>query len=89
MTLILAVVSTALTIYSFAILVRILLSWIPLRSGTTSYRLYGILYDVTEPYLRLFRRYLPLVRFGNAALDLSPIAGLVVLFIVQQIISRL
>ena len=89
MTLILAVVSTALTIYSFAILVRIILSWVPLHSGTASYRLYSILYDVTEPYLRLFRRFLPLVRFGNAALDLSPIVGLVVLFIVQQIISRL
>jgi YggT family protein len=89
MSLILAVVSTALTVYSFAIFVRILLSWVPLRSGTTSYRLYSFLYDVTEPYLRVFRRYLPLVRFGNAALDLSPIVGLAVLFIAQQIISRL
>ncbi|HMK92816.1 MAG TPA: YggT family protein [Thermoleophilia bacterium] len=80
------VIETALSIYSFAILLRIILSWVPLRSGTLSYRLFSILYDVTEPYLRLFRRYLPLIRFGNAALDLSPIVGLAVLFIVQEII---
>jgi len=86
MTFILAVVETALTAYSFAILLRIILSWVPLRSGTASYRLYSILYDVTEPYLRLFRRFLPLVRLGNAALDLSPVVGLVVLVIVQQIV---
>ena len=79
-------IETALSIYSFAILLRIILSWVPLRSGTLSYRLFSILYDVTEPYLRLFRRYLPLIRFGNAALDLSPIVGLAVLFIVQEII---
>jgi len=88
MNLIVAVVGTALTIYTFAIFLRIILSWVPLRSGTASYRFYSFLYDVTEPYLRLFRRYLPLVRFGNAALDLSPIVGLVVLFIVQEIVTR-
>ena len=82
-------VETALSIYSFAILLRIILSWVPLRSGTLSYRLFSILYDVTEPYLRLFRRYLPLVRFGNAALDLSPIVGLAVLFVVQRLVVAL
>ena len=40
-----------------AIFARILLSWVPLRSGTLAYRLYSILYDATEPYLRFFRRY--------------------------------
>jgi len=85
----LSIVSTAVAIYSFLIFARIILSWVPLRSGTASYRVYSILYDVTEPYLRVFRRYLPLVRFGNAALDLSPVVGLAVLFIVQALLSRL
>jgi len=80
------VVGFALSIYSFAILARLLLSWVPLRSGTFAYRLYSILYDVTEPYLRIFRRYIPFVRFGNAALDLSPVVGLIVLFIVQRLL---
>jgi len=83
------VVGFALSIYSFAILARLLLSWVPLSSGTFAYRLYGILYDVTEPYLRLFRRYIPFVRVGDASLDLSPIVGLTVLYIVRIIVLRL
>jgi len=80
------VVSLAFELYWLALIGRIILSWVPLRSGTFAYRLYSILYDATEPYLRLFRRYLPTVRFGNAALDLSPLVGLVVLVIVEQIV---
>jgi YggT family protein len=83
------VVSLAFELYWLAIFGRILLSWLPLRSGTFAYRVYSILYDATEPYLRLFRRYLPLVRLGNAALDLSPLVGLVVLVIVRTIVVSL
>ncbi|MGZ4198634.1 MAG: YggT family protein [Thermoleophilia bacterium] len=83
---ILIIVGALIEVYSLAILARLLLSWVPLRSGTFAYRLYSILYDVTEPYLRIFRRYIPFVRFGNAALDLSPVVGLAVLFIVQRLL---
>ena len=86
---VLAVVETALSVYSLAIFARIVMSWLPLRSGTFAYRLYGILHDVTEPYLRVFRRFLPHVRVGNAALDLSPVVGLAVLFIVQRLVALL
>ena len=89
MTLIVAVVGTALYLYSLLILGRLILSWVPLRPGTLSYRIYEMLYDVTEPYLRIFRRFVPTVRFGNAALDLSPVVGLVVLFIAQRLVVLL
>jgi len=46
------------------------------------------LFLVTEPYLRLFRRLIPAARFGNVGLDLSALAGLVVLFIVIQLLDR-
>ena len=82
------IVADALTLYTFAIFARIILSWVPLRSGTFVYRLYTVLYDVTEPYLRFFRRFIPTVRFGGAALDLSPVVGLVVLYIVQILVAR-
>ncbi len=80
------VVGALVEIYSFVILARLLLSWVPLRPGTPVYRLYGILYSVTEPYLRIFRRFIPYVHLGNTTLDLSPVVGLVVLFIVQQLV---
>ena len=80
------VVRLAFELYWLAIFGRIVLSWVPLRSGTFAYRVYSILYDATEPYLRIFRRYLPTIRFGNAALDLSPLVGLVVLVVVGEIL---
>jgi len=88
MTLLARIVGLAFELYWLAIIGRIVLSWVPLRSGTFAYRVYSVLYDATEPYLRLFRRYLPTIRFGNAALDLSPLVGLVVLVVVQQIVVR-
>lgn len=38
--------------------------------------------DVTDPYLNLFRRILPPVRLGPAALDLTPMIGTIVLIFV-------
>jgi uncharacterized protein YggT (Ycf19 family) len=89
MGLILTLVETAISIYIFMILGRFLLSWVPLRSGTLLYRVYSVLYDATEPYLRLFRPWLPVVRLGNAALDLSPVAGVAVLILVSWILGAL
>jgi YggT family protein len=45
-------------------------------------------YDVCEPFLRLFRGLLPAVRLGAMGLDLSPIIAFIVLFIVEQILQR-
>ena len=41
--------------------------------------------DVSEPYLRIFRRFIPMI----GPLDLSPIVGLIVLQIVGGIVVRL
>jgi len=73
-------------LYILLIVARAILSWFPLRSGTATYRVYSWVYDVTEPYLQLFRRVLPPVRMGNAALDLSPIVGFVVLIVVSRLV---
>ena len=46
--------------------------------------LLGFLRDVSEPYLRIFRRFVP--SFGG--IDLSPILAIIVLNVVAQIISN-
>ena len=35
--------------------------------------------DVTDPYLNMFRKFVPMVRIGPGALDLSPIVAVIVL----------
>lgn len=42
--------------------------------------------DVTNPYLNLFRRFIPPVKLGPAALDLTPIIATFVLIIVGGIV---
>ena len=68
------------TVYVLAILVYVLLSWIQLP-----YSLRGaqrFLYDVCEPYLRLWRRILPMA----GPIDLSPMVAVIALIVVERIV---
>ena len=47
--------------------------------------LLGFLRDVCEPYLSLFRRFIPSI----GPLDLSPVVGILVLTVVGSVISNL
>jgi YggT family protein len=83
-------VSTLVLVYSILIFVRILLSWIP-RVPYNRFLAAAIAFvtDVVDPYLNLFRRFLPPIRIGPGALDLSPIVGLILLQIVGGIVANL
>jgi YggT family protein len=78
-----------LVIYTWLIVARALLSWFPVRRGSPVSAIRQALDVVTEPYLRLFRRLLPTARIGAVGLDLSALVGLVVLFIVIQVLARI
>jgi YggT family protein len=45
-------------------------------------------YDICEPFLRVFRGLLPAVRLGAMGLDLSPIIAFIVLYIVERILTQ-
>ena len=82
-------VETLLTIYVVLIFIRILMSWIP-RMPYNRYLAAVLTFvtDVTDPYLRVFRRFIPPLRLGPAALDLSPMIGIFVLLIVGGIVEN-
>jgi YggT family protein len=74
-------------VYLILVFVRILLSWIPrLPYNPVLHAVVTFVHDVTDPYLRLFRRILPPVGGGGFALDLSPIIAIIVLYIVRAIV---
>jgi YggT family protein len=79
----------ALMIYGWLIVARALLTWFPIRRGTVVWQVQGLLFKATEPYLAFFRRLLPPGRFGSVGIDLSFMVGLVVLFVVLQVVGRL
>lgn len=72
-------------VYFLLIFAYILMSWVRLPYSIWLNRIQRFLYDVCEPYLRIFRRFLP--SFGP--LDLSPIVAIFSLFIVSRIVISL
>jgi len=78
-------VNVFVSVYSLVILLYIVASWLRLPYSPWLNRIQRFLYDVSEPYLRLFRRLLPAV----GPLDLSPIIGIIVLVILGQVAIRI
>jgi YggT family protein len=78
-------VSVFVYIYTLLILAYIVTSWVRLPYSPWLNRIQRFLYDVCDPYLRLFRRILPTV----GPLDLSPIVGVVVLVILGRVVNAL
>ena len=62
-------------VYSLLILAYIITSWVRLPYTVWLNRIQRFLYDVCDPYLRMWRRVLP--TFG--ALDLSPLVAVIAL----------
>ena len=68
-------------LYSLVILVYIITSWLRLPYSLTLNRIQRFLYDVCEPYLRLWRRVLPMA----GPIDLSPMVAVIALIVVERI----
>lgn len=78
-------VSVFIYVYTLLILGYIVTSWVRLPYSPWLNRVQRFLYDVCEPYLRLFRRILP--TFGP--LDLSPVVGVAALLILGRLVNVL
>ena len=72
-------------VYILIIFAYIITSWVRLPYSPWLNRVQRFLYDVCEPYLRLFRRILP--SFGP--LDLSPIIAVLALGVLDRVIVAL
>jgi YggT family protein len=72
-------------VYTFIIFLYILSSWVRLPYSPWLNRIQRFLYDVSEPYLRLFRRILP----SMGPLDLSPWVATIVLWVLAGALMRI
>lgn len=80
---VLQVASAAIFIYTLLLSLRIILTWF---RGTSLGKPWEYLCRITDPYLNLFRR----VRFLQMGMfDFTPLAGILVLVILQGIINQL
>jgi len=72
-------------VYTIAIFAYILSSWLRMPYSPWLSRIQRFLYEVVEPYLRLFRRILP----SMGPLDLSPLVATVALWILAGALMRI
>jgi uncharacterized protein YggT (Ycf19 family) len=72
-------------VYTILILAYIITSWVRLPYSPWLNRVQRFLYDVCEPYLRLWRRVLP--TFGP--LDLSPMVGVAALYVMLAVLRSI
>jgi YggT family protein len=82
-------VYTLALVYAVLIFIRILLTWFRPPYSRPLNIFLEFVTSVTDPYLNLWRRFLPLVRVGPGAIDLSPMVGTIVLLFVAGIVSNL
>jgi YggT family protein len=76
----------AVLTYTVIMFARILLSWLtmfwsPPHSLSPAIR---VIYDLTEPVLKLFRRYIPSI----GMLDISPIIIFILLSVIRRVVCQ-
>lgn len=85
-----AYVEALFIVYIVLIFCNILISWIPRIPYNPALRaVLDFVKETTDPYLNLFRRFLPPIGGGGFALDLSPMIGIIVLFVLQAVVVNL
>lgn len=72
-------------VYTFVIFIYVLMSWIPTKTGIIG-EIYNFLKKLCDPYLNLFRRFIPPI---GGMVDVSPIVALLVLQFGVNLISYL
>ena len=78
-------INVFISVYVLIIFAYIILSWVRLPYSPWLNRIQRFLYDVCDPYLRIFRRLLP--SFG--AFDFSPIVAVLTLFLIDRVINSI
>ena len=75
-------VNVFIVLYGIVLLAYVLTSWVRLPYSVALNRIQQFLYDVSVPYLRLFRRLLPMAW----PLDLSPIIAFLSLTAIDRLV---
>jgi YggT family protein len=73
-----------LYVYIALLFAYVLTTWVRLPYSSALGKIQRFLYDVCDPYLRLFRRVVPPI----GPLDLSPMVGMLVLIVIDRVVAR-
>ena len=83
-------VDALFTVFLILIITRIVLSWIqmfrPIPYNVPLRATIGFVEESVDPYLNVFRRVIPPLGGGGMGIDLSPMIGIILLLITQEIV---
>lgn len=87
-------VDSLFLVYIILILAWVAISWVVTFRGSLPYNrplraVTGFINSCVEPYLNLFRRIIPPVGAGGMGLDLGPMVGLILLFVLRGVVVAL
>lgn len=79
-------INIVLSIFEFALIARVLLSWLPNING----KIVDLLYSITEPILGPIRSLLSRSSFfGNSMFDFSPIVAFLLISVIRNFLVRI
>ena len=89
-----AFVENLFFVYIVLVIASVAISWYTSFRGALPYNtpvraVAGFIEVTTSPYLNSLRRFMPPIGAGGMSLDLSPMVGLILLFVLQAIVVGL
>ncbi|BAJ27940.1 YggT family protein [Kitasatospora saccharophila] len=83
-----------LTVFLLILLFRLVMDWVfqfarSWRPGKTMVVVLEATYTVTDPPLKLLRRFIPPLRLGGVALDLSFFVLMIIVYVLISLVQRL
>ncbi|WP_165061382.1 MULTISPECIES: YggT family protein [unclassified Adlercreutzia] len=76
------IIAQLINVYTFIIFVYVLMSWIPTKRGVLA-DIENALGKLCDPYLDLFRRFIPPI---GGMIDISPIVAIIALQLVEVLL---
>jgi YggT family protein len=88
------VILQLLSLFKIALFLRIIIDYIRMfarswRPNTLVLGVFEVIYTITEPPMRFVRRFIPPLRLGGVALDLSFIVLLIAINLLQSVVVNL
>lgn len=80
---IIRIVQLLFNIYFVMLFIRVISSWFP---NLSRYKILRFVYYYTDPYLNLFRRFIPPI---GGVLDLSPLVAFIAFRILEKVVLHL
>jgi len=87
-------VDSLFLVFIVLLIASVVVNWYTVFRGSLPYNaplrgVTGFIEETTGPYLKLLRRFVPSLGTGGISLDLSPMIGIMLLFVLRAIVVGL